>query len=74
MDAVRINISIPKNLYDEMSQKIAPRQRSRFIRNAIQKILNEESAKQLAEEYMEAASEIKRINNDLEGTVADGID
>jgi metal-responsive CopG/Arc/MetJ family transcriptional regulator len=74
MDTVRINISLPKDVYHEMTKRVAPRQRSRFIREAIKKVLNEEKAGRLASEYREAASEIKRINSELEGTISDGID
>jgi len=73
MDTVRINISIPRDIYNEMNKTVAPRQRSRFIREAIKRVLDEEKAHCLAIEYQEAASEIKRINTELEGTVSDGI-
>jgi len=74
METVRINISLSKDIFHEMSQTVAPRQRSRFIREAIVKVLKEKKAQRLATEYREAALEIKRINHELEGAIADGID
>ena len=74
MESVRINISLPKDIFNEMALRVAPRQRSRFIRKAIKKVLDEEKSLQLAAEYREAASEIKRINRELEGAVSDGLD
>jgi metal-responsive CopG/Arc/MetJ family transcriptional regulator len=74
MRSVRINISLPEELVNEMTREIKPRQKSRFISQAIQISLKEARAKRLASEYQEAAAEIQRINQDLEGTLSDGLD
>jgi metal-responsive CopG/Arc/MetJ family transcriptional regulator len=74
MGSVRINISLPVELVGEMAREVKPRQKSRFIAQAIKISLKEAKAKKLAAEYQEAAAEIHRINQDLEGTLSDGLD
>ncbi len=74
MSAVRINISLSRPIYEELTEEIEVRGRSRFISEAIDNALRERRNRRLASEYQEAAAEIKRIHTDLEGTVADGID
>jgi len=70
----RININVPEEVLDEISEVVQPRRRSRFITEAILRSLNELREKKLALEYEEAADEIRRINRELEGVVADGLD
>ena len=74
MSTVRINISIPKETFQELSREVEPRKRSRFITEATKRLLKERHAQRLAEEYQEAASEIRRINQELEGAISDGLD
>ena len=74
MDYVRINISLPKTVVAELSKRLPPRKRSKFIAEAVKKQLQDQKAKRLAAEYQEAAAEIRRINRDLEGTLSDGLD
>ena len=74
MSTVRINISLPKEIFQELSREVEPRKRSRFITEATKRLLKERQAQRLAREYQEAASEIQRINQELEGTVSDGLD
>ncbi|MDI6754702.1 MAG: hypothetical protein QME78_09960 [Thermodesulfobacteriota bacterium] len=74
MDFVRINISLPKRIVQELSQKLPPRKRSQFIAEAVKKRLKEQEAQKLAAEYEEAAAEVRRINKELEGTINDGLD
>jgi len=69
-----MNISLSRATYEELSEEVEPRGKSRFISNAIHNALKEKRNRRLAAEYREAAGEIKQINADLEGTVADGID
>jgi metal-responsive CopG/Arc/MetJ family transcriptional regulator len=73
MDYVRINISLPKTVVAELSKRLPPRKRSKFIAEAVKKQLQDQKAQRLAAEYQEAA-EIRRINRDLEGTLSDGLD
>jgi metal-responsive CopG/Arc/MetJ family transcriptional regulator len=73
MSSTRINISIPQEVYTELSG-IEPRKRSRFITEAVKYFLKERRKKKLAAEYQEAAGEIKRINQELEGVISDGLD
>jgi hypothetical protein len=40
---------------------------------AVRKQLKEQEAKMLAAEYEEAAAEIRRINQELEGTISDDL-
>jgi len=74
MNSVRINISLPKETFKELSRDIEPRKRSRFITQAVMRSLKEIKKQKLAAEYEEASAEIKRINKDLEGVISDGLD
>lgn len=74
MNSVRINISLPQNLLKELSQEIESGERSRFIAEAVGHALRERRNKRLAQEYEEAAAEISRANQELEGVISDGID
>jgi metal-responsive CopG/Arc/MetJ family transcriptional regulator len=74
MSAVRVNISIPRETFEDLSREVEPRKRSRFINEAIQRLLDERRAEKLAAEYRDAAAEIKRVNQELEGAISDGLD
>ena len=74
MESVRINISIPKKIFDELSQEVECRKRSRFITEAIMRSIKERRNQRLAAEYREAAAEIRLINKELEGVISDGLD
>jgi metal-responsive CopG/Arc/MetJ family transcriptional regulator len=74
MASVRINISLPEDIFNDLSDVIGSRKRSRFISQAIERSLRELKEEELAKEYKEAAAEIRRVNQDLEGTLGDGID
>jgi metal-responsive CopG/Arc/MetJ family transcriptional regulator len=74
MASVRINISLPENIFNDLSDVIGSRKRSRFISQAIERSLRELKEEELAKEYKEAAAEIRSVNQDLEGTLGDGID
>jgi metal-responsive CopG/Arc/MetJ family transcriptional regulator len=73
MSSIRINVSIPQEVYRELSE-IEPRKRSRFITEAVKHFLKERREKKLAAEYQEAAEEMKRINQEIEGVTSDGLD
>jgi len=72
--SVRINVSLPNELFERLSQEVESRKRSRFISEAIERVLREQMAERLAAEYIEAAGEIRRVNKELEGVINDGID
>ncbi len=74
MNSVRINISLPKETFKELSRDIEPRKRSQFITQAVMRSLKEIKKQKLAAEYEEASAEIKRINKELEGVISDGLD
>ena len=74
MNSVRINISLPKETFKELSRDIEPRKRSRFITQAVMRSLKEIKKQKLAAEYEEASAEIQRINKELEGVISDGLD
>ena len=74
MSSVRINISLPQEVMSEITQKIEPRKRSRFITEAIVRSLQDQRNRRLAAEYEEAAGEIRRVNQEMEGTISDGLD
>ena len=73
MDFIRINISLPREIVTELSRKLPARKRSQFIAEAVKRHLKEQKAQQLAAEYEEAAEEIRRLNQELEGTLPDGL-
>ncbi len=73
MNVVRINVSIPQEVYAELSE-IEPRKRSRFITDAVKHFLKERKERKLAAEYEEASNEIRRINQELEAVISDGLD
>ena len=74
MKSVRINVSLPEYTFQELSSEVESRKRSRFITEAVTRLLKERKAQRLAAEYKEAAMEIRRINQELEGTLSDGLD
>lgn len=74
MSSVRINVSLPQELFSELARDVEPRKRSRFITEAIERFLKERRAKRLAAEYEEASEEIRRVNQELEGVISDGLD
>lgn len=74
METVRINVSIPGDIFKDLSQEVESRKRSRFITESIKRSLKEKRDQRLAAEYREAAVEIRRINQELEGAINDGID
>lgn len=74
MSSVRINVSLPEEIFKEISNDIEPRKRSRFITQAVQRSLKELKKQRLAAEYEEASAEIRRTNQELEGVISDGLD
>ena len=74
MVSVRMNISLPEDAFKELWRDTKPRKRSRFIAQAMKKSLKELKKQRLAAEYQEAAAEIRRVNQELEGTISDGLD
>ncbi len=74
MGTVRINVSIPEDVFGEMSHEVESRKRSQFITEAIKRLIKEKRVQKLAAEYREAAEEIRRVNEELEGAVNDGLD
>lgn len=50
------------------------RKRSQFITEAIKLVVKEKKNQRLAAEYKAAASEIRRVNEELEGVINDGLD
>ena len=65
-----MNVSLPKETFDELNKTIQPRKRSRFISKAIKDALKEQKAERLAREYAEAAEESRRVNQELEEGLA----
>ena len=74
MESVRINVSIPKKIFVELSKEVESRKRSQFITEAIKRLVKKRRDERLAAEYQEAAPEILRINKKLEGAINDGLD
>ncbi len=74
IESVRINVSIPKEIFAELSKEVESRKRSQFITEAIKRLVRKRRDERLAAEYQEAAPEIRRINKELEGAINDGLD
>jgi len=74
MESVRINVSIPKEIFVELSKEVESRKRSQFITEAIKRLVKKRRDERLAAEYQEATPEIRRINKELEGALNDGLD
>lgn len=74
MKTVRINISLPVDLLEEIAREVGPRNRSRFIAESVERSLKEHRDRRLAAEYEAAADEISRIDGELEGATGDGLD
>jgi metal-responsive CopG/Arc/MetJ family transcriptional regulator len=74
MKTVRVNISLPDDLLQEISREVGPRKRSRFIAEAVERSLKELRDRRLVAEYEAAALEISRVNGELEGAIGDGLD
>ncbi len=74
MGSIRLNISLRDEVFSLLKDETRPRERSKFITEAILRLLYEERKKRLAREYEEAFEETKRINRELEGTLLDGLD
>ena len=74
MKSIRINVSLPQEVFVAMSKEIKSRKRSQFITEAIKLLVKEKRDQRLTAEYQEAASEMQRINKELEGAVKDGLD
>lgn len=74
MSTIRLNISLPDTIVQELNKEVEARQRSRFIAEAVKEMLQKKRDTRLAMEYQEAADEVRRINQDLEGALSDGLD
>lgn len=74
MASVRINVSLPKEVFDALSEEVESRKRSQFITDAVKSLINERRDQRLAAEYREASAEIRRVNSELEGVINDGLD
>jgi metal-responsive CopG/Arc/MetJ family transcriptional regulator len=59
---------------EELSKEVESRKRSQFITEAIKLVVKEKKNQRLAAEYKAAASEIRRVNEELEGVINDGLD
>ena len=73
METTRINVSLPTKILAELAREVDSRKRSRFITEAVMRLLKEKREKRLAAEYREAAQNVRRINKDLESVIDDGL-
>jgi len=74
MKSVRINISLPEEVFEALSDETESRKRSQFIAEAVKSYIKAKRDHRLAAEYQEAAAEIQRVNTKLEGVMNDGLD
>ena len=78
MDTVRLNITIPEELAQQLDKLVGPRKKSRFItetlRQRIEKIQNEEMQKLLEEGYKARKEESLAIAKEFEPIDLEGWD
>lgn len=74
MGAIRVNISLSDEILSELDAEAGPGERSRFIRDAICSVIRTRREERLAEEYREAAEEIRAMDQELSGVLNDGLD
>lgn len=72
--STRLNISLPEQIVSAMDKEVRPRERSKFIADAIKNLLRQRREERLAREYQEAAMETADVTRDLEATVGDSVD
>jgi metal-responsive CopG/Arc/MetJ family transcriptional regulator len=65
MSTARLNITLPKELVEELDQAIGPRHKSRFIASTIRERLNEIRIVRLREEMTEGYQARTRESSDL---------
>jgi len=74
MKSARLNISLPQKTVSALNREVKPRERSKFIAEAINNLLKKRQEQCLAREYQEAANGSRKVNQDLEGALGDGLD
>ncbi len=78
MNTVRLNITLPEELAQELDTLVAPKKKSRFIaetlRERIEKIQNEQLQKLLEEGYKAAKKESLAIAKEFEPADLEGWD
>lgn len=74
MKSVRINVSLPEEVFEALSDETESRKRSQFIAEAVKAFIKAKRDQRLATEYQAAAAEIHRVNIELEGVINDGLD
>jgi len=74
MKSVRINVSLPQDVFEALSDETESRKRSRFVAEAVKSFIKAKRDQRLAAEYREAAAETHRVNTELEGVINDGLD
>jgi len=72
--SVRINVSLPEDVFEALSDETESRKRSQFIAEAVTSHIKAKRDQRLAAEYQEAAAEIHRVNTELESVINDGLD
>jgi len=74
MKSVRINVSLPEEVFEALSDETESRKRSQFIAEAVKSFIKAKRDQRLAAEYQAAAAEIHGVNIELEGVINDGLD
>jgi len=69
----KVTISLPKEIVDVLRKEIPRRKRSEFIAEIIKKRLEKLKEKALIKAYKEAYDEIRKENQNFDGTAGDGI-
>lgn len=69
----KVTISLPKDLVNTLREIIPDRKRSKFIADLLIKQFQKQKEQALIEAYKDAYTEIKTENQELEGTINDGI-
>ena len=78
MDTVRLNITLPEELAQQLDKLVGPRKKSRFItealRQRIEKMKNDQIQKLLKEGYKARKAESLAITKEFEPTDLEGWD
>jgi len=69
----KVTVSLPKEIVEALRREIPRRKRSKFIAETVKKQLKKMEKQVLVKAYKEAYAEIKKENQEFNGTTGDGI-
>jgi metal-responsive CopG/Arc/MetJ family transcriptional regulator len=69
----KVTISLPKEIVNTLREIVPDRKRSKFIADLLKKQFEKQKEQILIKAYKDAYAEIEAENQELEGTINDGI-